>query len=227
MSQWPPIRKQAPSSSSSSSSSVATTSSSLTTTTTTSQPSAASRLQSKWTVQNDAQVALLEQRLKAAQLQNARLEKRLEEMLLMEEQRDDAHAMLWNLSRQLLTTQDIFGNPIVRLPHIAEAMAGIPLGSLGLDAKLDIGRVVARLPEFQHVTGTYIKKDETLASTSSSNTMHINRYTPEDLPQLLPILFNWMNNQPFTIFKDPHKLLMQELNSHLIPDLAQLVVGYL
>ena len=190
----------------------------------TSAAAASTTLTASWTTQQDERIARLEKELAATRLQNQKLTDRLAQLEHIKQGSVQCAEMLWNLSKYVLTTHDQQGNEIVRLPEVAEALAAMPRGSLTMDAKLRLGKYVARMPEFR--TFEPREKAHVIADDGKS-TISINAYEPAELGELLPAIFRWIQDQPFTVWEDSRARLLALLDTHLIPDMANLVAGYL
>lgn len=188
--------------------------------------SASHQLQASWTTQQDARIAALEKQLQQSERERKRLADELtvcsQRCVELEQAAQQSSSMLWNVTKRLVTTSDVYDRPIVRLPAVVSAVSSLPPGSeLRTDAKLQVGRVVACLPEFQHrLTKTDIKLED-------GSLRAINFFEDVDLPVLLPVLFEWIEKQPFTVWEDAFDLVKHRLSSHLIPDMANIVLGYL
>jgi hypothetical protein len=188
--------------------------------------SASQKLQSSWTTQQDVRIATLEKQLKRVEDENKRLATALTassqrcvefEVAIME-----SSSMLWNVTKRLISSRDIYDRPIVRLPAVVAAVSGLPPGSqLTTEAKLEVGRVVARMPAFRHI----ITKTDVIMEDGSQR--EINMFEESDLPVLLPVLFQWIEKQPFTVWEDPFPLVAQQLMPHFIPDIANIMLEFL
>lgn len=188
--------------------------------------SASQQLQSSWTRQQDARIAALEKQLAQEEGESKRLATALaassQRCLELEVAAQQSSSMLWNVTKRLIASRDIYDRPIVRLPAVVAAVSNLPPGSqLTTDAKLEVGRIVTRMPEFQHIlTKTDVKLED-------GTQREINMFEESDLPVLLPVLFRWIEEQPYTVWENALVLVAYKLSPHLVPDMSNIAMEYL
>jgi hypothetical protein len=186
---------------------------------------ASQKLQSLWTTQQDVRIATLEKQLKQVENENKRLATALtassQRCVELEVAIMESSSMLWNVTKPLVFSRDFYDRPIVRLPAVVAAVSGLPLGSqLTTEANLEVGRVVARIPAFRHITKTDV-------ITENGSQREVNMFEESDLPVLLPVLFQWIEKQPFTVWEDPFPLVAQRLVPYFITDIVNIMLEFL